>query len=45
MMQTVCSRSQVEADAIAHLKIGRYVRFEPSAIEQYLDAQRRAAGR
>lgn len=34
--------AMVEAGRLAHLKIGRYVRFEARAIEDYLAAQRRA---
>ena len=34
--------AMVEANRLAHLKIGRYVRFEASAIEAFLLAQRRA---
>jgi excisionase family DNA binding protein len=34
--------AKVESGALAHLKIGRYVRFEAQAIEAYLERQRQA---
>ena len=34
--------AKAEAGELAHVKIGRYVRFEASAIKDYLRAQRRA---
>ena len=37
-----CS-AMVKAGRLAHLKIGRYIRFEAGAIEDYLQAQRRAS--
>ena len=34
--------AKVESGSLVHLKIGRYVRFEASAIEAYLERQRQA---
>jgi excisionase family DNA binding protein len=34
--------ARVEADQLPYLKIGRYVRFDPSAINAYLERQRQA---
>jgi excisionase family DNA binding protein len=31
--------AQVEANRLAHIKVGRYLRFDPDAIEAYIAAQ------
>ncbi len=38
-------RRLVELRQIDHVKIGRLVRFEPAAIDRYIDAHRRRAVR
>lgn len=37
--------ARVEAGRLAHLKIGRYVRFDPEAIEKMIADARQAAQR
>jgi len=37
--------ARVEAGRLAHLKIGRYVRFDPDAVEQMIAAARQGEGR
>lgn len=34
-------RAEARADRVPHVRLGRYVRFERAALEQWLDGRRR----